>query len=313
MPHSNKSNHKPNSKNDKPSTHQLRFEAIGTRWVIDLFSPVSAKKLQTVEATILRRINAFDQAYSRFRSDSLVTAMSKQAGKYELPPDAEPLLQLYRQLYEATDGAVTPLIGQSLSQAGYDANYSFIPGKVDRTPAWDTVMKYKKPFLDVKQSVLLDFGAAGKGYLTDLVGEQLQEQGISNYCVNAGGDMVYHTSGTDRLLVALEHPDDDQQAIGVANLYNQSIAGSSGNRRAWQGYHHIMNPHTASSPTHLKAVWVVAENGLLSDGLATALFFASPQNLMQKFSFAYALVRNDNTLEYSKDFPADFFTTETAA
>src|SRR5690348_14240178 len=100
-------------------TH-FRFDAIGTAWTIEIFEPLSASQRSQLEQAIMRRIGQYDKDYSRFRDDSLIAAMSKKAGKYTLPDDAKPLFELYRQLYEATGGAVTPLIGQTLSDAGYD-------------------------------------------------------------------------------------------------------------------------------------------------------------------------------------------------
>ena len=77
----------------------------------------------------------------------------------------------------------------------------------------------------------MDFGAAGKGYLIDLVAKVLQKHKLDYFCVDAGGDMFYHNIGNEKLRVGLEHPDNPKQVIGVANIYNQSICASAGNRR----------------------------------------------------------------------------------
>ena len=54
--------------------------------------------------------------------------MARAAGQYHLPDDAKPMFDLYYKLYAATDGKCTPLIGQVLVDAGYDANYSLQVG-----------------------------------------------------------------------------------------------------------------------------------------------------------------------------------------
>jgi thiamine biosynthesis lipoprotein len=286
---------------------RLTFEAIGTRWTVDIFSAMSAATAKAVQQEVLERIDVFDRNYSRFRADSLVTEMSRKPGSYTLPGDAKPLMDLYFKLYQVSGGTVTPLIGRTLEQAGYDAHYSLKPGRLTTPPQWEEVMDYDFPYLTLHRPALLDFGAAGKGYLVDIVSRLLHGWGVSSYCINAGGDILYQTSSDELLDIGLEHPGDPELAIGVAHLHNQSLCGSAGNRRAWGEFHHIMSPRTLRSPGHLAAAWVAAENALLADGLATAVFFVNPKILQQHFNFEYALVRADFSLTHSPGFPADFF------
>ncbi len=288
----------------KPS-HAFTFEAIGTKWSIELFETVI--QAAALEQAIRARIDQFDKDYSRFRGDSLVTSMSRKAGRYQLPPDAQPLMDAYQQMYELTDGEVTPLIGQALSDAGYDAMYSLSPGEVKAPSNWREALAYDFPQLTIKQPVLLDFGAAGKGYLVDIVATFLREHEIKSYCIDAGGDIAYRSTHNQSIAVGLENPDDPQQAIGVIDICNQSLCGSAGNRRAWSGYHHILSPTKLASPKHIKAVWVLADSTLLADILTTGLYFASADKLKKHYTFEYALVRNDNSLEASNAFKGAFF------
>ncbi|HEX8183029.1 MAG TPA: FAD:protein FMN transferase [Candidatus Saccharimonadales bacterium] len=286
---------------------RYRFEAIGTTWTIDIFDAIAADSAEQLMQAVHERIERFDSTYSRFREDSMVTSMAAEAGTYVLPDDARPLMDMYQKLYEMTDGLVTPLIASTLAEAGYDAAYSLRPGRIIAPPTWEDVLVYDFPNLTLQQPALLDFGAAGKGYLADIVGSILEEQGISGYCIDAGGDMVYRTQNTEKLDVALEHPSDPTMAIGVAKIYNQSICGSSGNRRAWDKYHHIIDPASLESPRHIAALWTVANTGLMADGISTALFFVSPDVLARHFEFEYAIVRSDLSLDVSSGFPATFF------
>lgn len=283
------------------------FEAIGTRWTIGILQSVTAKKFHELQEAITARIDAFDQAYSRFRSDSAVTEISRRAGTYDLPSDATPLLQFYRQLYDATAGAVTPLVGNLLADAGYDSNYSLQPGELTAPPAWDDVLRVNDSEITTTQPVLLDFGAAGKGYLVDLISGLISEHHIEYFYVDAGGDLRVNTPET--LRIGLEHPDDVSQVIGVAELRNQALCGSAGNRRAWAGFHHIMNPFTLQPVQMVKAVWVIADKALIADGLTTALFFVAPEAL-HAFSFEYLIINEHNQLRQSPGFPAQLFSEE---
>lgn len=182
-------------------------------------------------------------------------------------------------------------------------------------------MSYEYPALTVKEPVLLDFGAIGKSYAIDIVGKLLEEKGISDYTINAGGDIL-HRGGTP-IRVGLEHPNDPKQIIGIAEISNKSICGSAGNRRAWGEYHHIINPDTVTSPKHISAVWVIVERNkdtknnkisastgtALADALTTGLFFIEPTILSQrlKLGFEYLIVYADNTIKKSTGFTAEVF------
>jgi thiamine biosynthesis lipoprotein len=290
----------------KPKDVLLNFEAIGTHWTIELFG--HAEVPDGLVPAITKRIGEFDKHYSRFRKDSLVTAMSQKAGTYDLPPDAKPLLDLYQSFYKITNGAMTPLIGQALSDAGYDANYSLQPKKITAPPSWEDALDYHWPQLTIKQPVLLDFGACGKGYLVDIISELLAEHGITSFLVNAGGDMLHR--GPAPVQISLEHPGDVTKSIGSVHLQNSSLCGSAGNRRAWAQYHHILDPQRLASPTHIRAAWACADSTMLADALTTALFFSEPQALLQRYKFNYALVLEDYSLTYSAGFPATFFSPE---
>jgi thiamine biosynthesis lipoprotein len=293
----------------QPNNVLLNFDAIGTQWAIELFGRDHVP--DSVVQAVTSRIAQFDKHYSRFRGDSLVAHMAAKAGDYSLPADAKPMLDLYRSLYDITGGAVTPLIGQTLADAGYDARYSLQPKKLTPPPAWDDVLVYDFPHLQLKQPALLDFGACGKGYLVDIVAGVLETHGITAFLVNAGGDMT-HRGGVP-VRIGLEHPDNPHLAIGTLDLQNASLCGSAGNRRAWAQYHHVLDPTKLVSPTHIRAVWVYADNAMLADALTTALYFATPAALRAHYAFEYALLHDDYSLTYSNDFPATFFSEDPAA
>lgn len=287
---------------------ELSFEAIGTVWHIELFDDVTDAQIGVAKQKVLQRIDTFDRNYSRFREDSLVTQMAAEPGRYSLPADAMPLFEVYHKLYKATGGLMTPLIGQTLSDAGYDANYSLKPGNVSRPPKWEDTIEYDAQHVLLHQPALLDFGAAGKGYLADIVAGVLTIEGMNNFAINAGGDIVFRTSSKKFLQIGLEHPNDRKLAVGVAKILNQSLCGSAHSRRKWDKYSHIINPSTLESPRGIAALWVVADSGLIADGIATALFFVSPIRLRPYFNFEYALVRSDMSLHHSRGFPAEFYT-----
>jgi len=277
---------------------QFSFEAIGTHWTIDIYEDLSDTQKSNTLHTIHDRIAIFDKNYSRFRDDSWVMKMSHETGTYDLPSDAKPMLSLYQDLYKITNGLMTPLIGQVLVDAGYDKNYSLVQKQELTKPlSWDEAIDYHPPLITIKKPALLDFGACGKGYLVDIVGSVLEDCGIKSYCVDAGGDILHKSYKEDTLRIGLEDPDNLKQVIGTLRLHNKSIAGSSGNRRRWKSFNHIINPHTLTSPETISAVWVVAGTTILADAMTTALYFTKPERLLEKFDFDYLILYQDRSVE----------------
>lgn len=278
--------------------HSWEFEAIGTRWSIE-----TTHLLGDMQTELQDRIELFDRTYSRFREDSLVTAMSQQAGAYEFPEDAEQLVEFYRELYDATNGTVSPLVGNVLEAAGYDREYSLRSKKVVPAPPWDDVMHWDRGKVQTNRPLVLDFGAAGKGYLVDIVAEMLEQAGVVEYVIDASGDIRLHGS---EQVIGLENPHDTTRVLGTVQVENASLCASAINRRAWGEWHHVVDPRTAAPVQGVVATWVVAPTTMVADGLATALFFVEPSQLAQ-WDFAYARLLQDGTIERSADFVGELY------
>lgn len=303
-------------------TYHQTFEAIGTHWSVSLLDHRLQSDHDLVMGRVIDRIARFDADYSRFRSDSLVSAIGKQAGSYQLPQDAQPMFDLYRQLYDITDGAMTPLVGDLLADAGYDAGYTLRPGHLRPVPTWQDSLDYDFPALKTHQPATLDLGAIGKGYLIDLVSDIIESHNIGRYVVDAGGDIRQRGLHDAYDRIGLEDPADPGQAVGIASIGDRSLCGSSGNRRSWGdgtatdggGMHHIMDPHLRRPVQHIAGLWTVADDTMTADAMSTALFFVEPDILRQHFEFEYLILYDGSTassgrsINRSENFPAELFT-----
>jgi thiamine biosynthesis lipoprotein len=287
----------------RPEPAAWQFEAIGTAWQID--TPESLAP--DAAAAVTDRIEDFDAVWSRFRSDSVVSKIAVGGGAWVFDADSRALLDLYVELYEATDGAVTPLVGRTLSDLGYDAAYSLRPAADPAAvPAWES-FEWTYPTLVAHEPLLLDVGAAGKGRLVDLVAEVLIDHGIPRFTIDASGDLVHRWD--EPLRVGLEHPRDPSRAVGVAELPpGHALCASATNRRAWgDGLHHVLDGRTGRPTRDVVATWVVADSCLVADGLATAHFLADPAVLMSRFDHEFVRMHADGRVEWSPDFPGEVF------
>ena len=284
--------------------HAWGFEAIGTAWQIDTREPLAPD----VRAAVLGRIEEFDQVWSRFRPDSLVADIARGPGEWQLPDEAGWLFDLFTELHVATDGAVNPLIGQTLSDLGYDASYSLTASAdTASVPPWSSI-DLTAGVLTTTEPVLIDVGAAGKGLLVDRVADIVGRE-THQFTVDASGDL-YH-GGTTPLRVALEHPLDASRAIGVAQIDPEDVlCASATNRRTWgDGLHHVIDARTGRPTDDVVATWVVAPQSCMrADGLATAHFFADPAALMERFDHQFVRMHADGRVLWSPDFPGEIFT-----
>ncbi|EAR24989.1 hypothetical protein A20C1_06896 [marine actinobacterium PHSC20C1] len=216
------------------------------------------------------------------------------------------MFELYQRLYDATAGALSPLVGRALEELGYDRTYSLQPNSNrTRVPEWREAISWNGTELTTFTPAILDVGAAGKGYLVDLVAEVLAEYGVDVATIDASGDILH--LGEDELRVALEHPLDTSKAIGVVSVRNQAICASAPNRRAWAGLHHILDARTGLPTDRIIATWAIAPTALEADGLATALFFAEPAALATEFEFEWVRMFSTGRVEYSPDINGELF------
>jgi thiamine biosynthesis lipoprotein len=277
------------------------FEAIGTHWRVDTRDALPPP----IADAVTERVTRFDRDWSRFRADSRIAALATP-GRHRLADDAGPLLEFYRELYAATAGRVTPLVGRTLEALGYDATYRLRPtGDIPSVPAWEDAVAWDGVFLDVVRPVVLDVGAAGKGYLVDLVSDLLAEAGIAEHIVDASGDL--RTRGVP-MRIALEHPRDPRKAVGVAELPDGAFCASATSRRSWgDGLHHVLDPATGLPARGVLATWVLAPTALVADGIATALFFDADPEFVAREVTAFARIFDDGSVDVSSDFPGEMF------
>lgn len=308
----NTSDHAAHAAEDGVSRFAFTFEAIGTRWEIETQEPLGRRLPQR----ILERIQQFDTTYSRFRPDSLVSrvAAAPDGGCFDFPEDSVALFDLYERLHTATGGAVDPLVGRDLELLGYDQTYSLTPASdLVRAEAhargratWSKDILRDGTSLVTRRPLVIDVGAAGKGYLVDIVSEMLREAGFARFVVDGSGDLRH--SSEPSIQVGLEHPFDPRLVIGVINLQDRALCASAVSRRAWgDGLHHVLDARTGVPVRDVVATWVVADEAATADGLATALFFTGADPLTEIFRFSHLRMFADGRAEISQNFDGELF------
>lgn len=225
-------------------------------------------------------------------------------------------------------------------------------GAVHGRATWHGSVERHGCTLITRGPVSLDFGACGKGYAVDLIAALLRDGGCNTerndernternternadhhagpnanraadraLVIDAGGDLLVHlTQSPDQpvpLRVALEHPSDSTQAVGVAEIMDGALCASAPSRRHWgeqsgMRLHHLLNAIDGMPADSVAAAWAYVPQQAAfpcatADGLATALFVTPPDRLRARFRFECAFIDADGMLHASQDFPATLF------
>lgn len=283
------------------------YESMGTHWEVSIWDSIEKDNLQQLKHEIIEMSQKFDNTYSRFIPTSLISQIASQTGTIEVPPDFIEMLKMYEQLFILSEKKVNPLVGNSLSDMGYDKEYSLKKkNSIQHTPdLQETVTIIDQHHIHIKKPVLFDFGGLGKGYFVDKITQYLLRNNLRCFLVNGSGDINYQ--GDSPITVGLEHPLDTSKIIGTISFSQGAMCSSATNRRAWGDYHHIIDPVTLRSPSEIRAAWVIAPFAALADGLTTALFFVPPEQFLPHYNFEYLLLNKDMKVKRSAGFKAELF------
>ncbi len=274
-------------------THE--FDAIGTHWWLEILSDqiITPGLIESLAATAAQ----FDQRYSRFRDDSLVSELYRTGRLSRPPAEMLRMFEFAREMYEVSDGAFDMTVGNALHRFGYGKRS--IAKDVDVTRFWQQIavspIEIRYP-----HGVMLDFGGFGKGWLIDQFVRDLKLAGISEFIINGGGDLYVESKKPVRF--ALEDPYDNVKLVGSVDIARGALAGSNSLKRIWQDgteqKHHIIDPKTNdSSQTDVVASFVVASTALIADTMAT-IFILRPELeeiLSRRYDLKTVLIRKETS------------------
>ena len=131
--------------------------------------------------------------------------------------------------------------------------------------------------------IKLDLGAIAKGYVTEIVGEYLEDNGINNYIINAGGNVkVGKAYDKDYYIVGITDPNNTSNIFTKVNINNLSVVTSGSYQRYCmiedKLYSHVINPVTKYPSNNALSVSVIGEDSTLCDIYSTYLFLLSVED-----------------------------------
>ena len=253
--------------------------AMDTIMDLTVYGPEGQTALDSGEETILsleKRLSVTDE-------ESEIYAANHSGGaSVTVSDDTAELLRTALDLCGSTGGALDVTIYPVVSAWGFTNGNYRVPGE-DELAGLLARVDYTRIGLDgdtltVPDGMELDLGAVAKGYTGDRVMERFRAAGVTSAIISLGGNVQALGRKPDGSLwqVAVQDPEGSGYAA-VLSVADKAVITSGGYERYFEEngkiYWHIIDPATGRPAENgLESVTVVADSGVLADGLSTALF-----------------------------------------
>jgi Membrane-associated lipoprotein involved in thiamine biosynthesis len=141
-------------------------------------------------------------------------------------------------------------------------------------------------------SMSLDFNAIAQGYTSDLIASFLESQGIKNFLIDTGGEIMTKGQKPDgqEWIVGIEKPAENWDSERIVQtrirLKNKGLVTSGSYRkyveRNGKRYSHTIDPLTGYPVQHnLLSVTVIAENSAWADALASIFMVLGKEKALE--------------------------------
>ncbi len=226
-------------------------------------------------------LSGLEAKLSVTRADSEVARLN--AGKtVDLSKETAELLRRSLRLRDEAGGALEPFLYPLTRLWGFTTGDYRVPSDAEIA---ETLAGIRGGSYTLEgdtaslHGLALDFGAVAKGYAGQLAAERLRAAGVTSAILSLGGNVQTVGLKPDGSLwnVAIRDPEDPEGYLGVLAVGETAVVTSGGYQRYFEEdgvrYIHILDPETGRpADAGLSSVTIVSADGLLADGLSTALY-----------------------------------------
>ncbi|MGS5088055.1 FAD:protein FMN transferase [Hydrogenophaga sp. A37] len=269
-----------------PDVHHASRILMGTR--VDIVAQgegpgATATAVQAAFAEMQR----LERMMSRYRADSLVSAMHRSAGRglVQAPPELVSVLQRAAELSQLSEGAFDITVG------AYHG-WSFDPQDA-HVPALEDLRRERRlvDFRDVlihpatglaglgRPGMRIDLGGVAKLPILQAGLRVLEQHGVHHAMVNGGGDVLTRgqLQGQD-WRVGIRDPRAPERLIHTVQVRDACVASSGDYERCFvrdgRRYHHVLNPRTGMPSRGVRGVVTVSRQPGPVNGLGAAIMVA---------------------------------------
>ena len=207
-----------------------------------------------------------------------------QTGSGTLTGKASSLMEQALEICRRTDGALDLSIYPIVRAWGFTTGSYQVPDEAE-IQALLPLVDYRKIQYDAADGTVtlpegmeIDLGSVAKGYAGQLAAQMLREHGVQSALLNLGGNVQTVGAKPDGSpwQIGIKDPQ-GEDAMMVLSVEDQAVVTSGGYERYFeqdgQTYWHIMDPSTGHpADSGLISVTIVGDEGVVCDGLSTALF-----------------------------------------
>lgn len=267
------------------SLYQVRRERtlMQTSVSINVFSrdPVAAS--QAIESSF-RRMAAVAARLNRFDAGSSVGRLNRDGYLTNPPPELTAVLRHALAISAVTEGDFDVTVEPVLDYYyGLSRPVAISPGLRKAVAEREAHVGYRSIAMDgsgirfMHDGMGITLDGIAKGYVVDQGIAALQQAGVSDAVVDAGGDLrAISGDGKRHWNVGIVDPLQTSRTAAVVRIDNAAVS-TSGNYEVFftadRRLFHIINPHTGYSPQRYSSVTVVAGQGIETDAMGVAGFF----------------------------------------
>jgi len=291
--------------------HRFRFRAMGSPCELQLHG-ASREAVAEVARAASHEIARLERKYSRYRADSLASAIDRSAGDprgLEVDDETAALLDFAATAWRESEGRFDPTSG--VLRRAWDFRSGRLPAPAVLAEARALVgwskLRWERPRLVLPLAGMqLDFGGFVKEYAADRAAAVCREAGQCAGLVDLGGDLAAvgpHPDGAP-WLVGIRDPRRPERAIARIALAAGGIATSGDYERCMVvdgvRHSHLLDPRSGESFRGGPASVSVAAPLCLVAGAASTIAMLHAEDESPRFlaalGLAHLVVRQDGRI-----------------
>lgn len=282
----------------KPVTeqYQLNGDTMGTYYVVKYYSDkaIDSKALQQQIDTELELVNDLMSTY-RPQSELMRFNRHSDGSAFPLSTQTRAVVAEALNIAQQTQGVLDVTVGPLVELWGFGAR-----GRIEHAPDDEAigqaraVVGYTKLRLTeagltkTEPALAVDLSPIAKGFGVDQVAALLEQNGISNYLVEIGGEMRLKGSkpAQQPWKIAIEKPETTERTVQRILVPGDMGVATSGDYRNYfeedgVRYSHLLDPRTGKPINNRTvSVTVLHPSCMTADGYATALNVMSEQEAL---------------------------------
>jgi len=236
-----------------------------------------------------KKIEELERIASNYDEDSEVCRLNQQGYLDEASDELLEMIDLSIEYYKITDGnfdiTIEPLLklwSEGLWKESEEVQAEKISEALMLVGSDKINIENRKIKFDL-DGMSITLGGIAKGYIIDKAMDIIQEAGVENALINAGGDIVSIGAKGDGEMwnISLENPDNTDESIASFSFAGKAVATSGNYYRYFdpdKEVHHIIDSKTGFSADKCISVTIIAQTCTEADTLATSIFVMGSQD-----------------------------------